>query len=186
MTDIPSADFMKDFNKNLIEEFRANGGTVGGQFAGADLLLLTTTGAKSGQPRIAPLAYFTIDGKMIIIGSKAGADTNPDWVHNLRANPGAHIEVGTDAYDVTSRELSRDERDAIFDKVVAAAPPFGEYQSKTSRSHPAVRADPRLILRSGSQKAPDHDPERKTGSGYNRSMMVALAMPPASHIVCKP
>ena len=77
---------MKAFNKNIVEEFRANGGKVGGQFAGADLLLLTTTGAKSGQPRLAPLAYFTIDGKMIIIGSKAGADTNPDWVHNLRAN----------------------------------------------------------------------------------------------------
>ena len=87
MTDIPDADFMKDVQQEPVEEFRANGGTVGGQFAGADLLLLTTTGAKSGQPRLAPLAYFTIDGKMIIIGSKAGADTNPDWVHNLRANP---------------------------------------------------------------------------------------------------
>ena len=136
MTDTFDADVMKAFNKNLVEEFRANGGTVGGQFAGADLLLLTTTGAKSGQPRIAPLAYFTIDGKIIIIGSKAGADTNPDWVHNLRANTRARIEVGADAYDVTSRELSRDERDAIFDKVVAAAPPFGEYQSKTSRIIP--------------------------------------------------
>ena len=136
MSDIPSADFMKEFNKNLVEEFRANGGKVDGQFAGADLLLLTTTGAKSGQPRLAPLAYFTIDGKMIIIGSKAGADTNPDWVHNLRADPRAHIEVGTDAYDVTSRELPRDERDALFDKVVAAAPGFGEYQSKTSRVIP--------------------------------------------------
>jgi deazaflavin-dependent oxidoreductase (nitroreductase family) len=136
MTDTFDADAMQAFNKNLVEEFRANGGTVGGQFAGADLLLLTTTGAKSGQPRIAPLAYFTIDGKIIIIGSKAGADTNPDWVHNLRANTRARIEVGADAYDVTSRELSRDERDAIFDKVVAAAPPFGEYQSKTSRIIP--------------------------------------------------
>jgi deazaflavin-dependent oxidoreductase (nitroreductase family) len=133
---IPSAEAMKEFNKNLVEEFRANGGKVGGQFAGADLLLLTTTGAKSGEPRLAPLAYFTIDDKMIIIGSKAGADTNPDWVHNLRANSGAHIEVGTDAYDVTSRELPRDERDEIFDKVVAAAPGFGEYQSKTSRIIP--------------------------------------------------
>src|SRR4029079_12753015 len=73
MTDIPDADAMKAFNKNLIDEFRANGGKVGGPFAGADLLLLTTTGAKSGQPRVAPLAYLTIDGKMIIIGSKAGA-----------------------------------------------------------------------------------------------------------------
>ena len=136
MSEIPSADFMKEFNKNLIEEFRANGGKVGGQFAGADLLLLTTTGAKSGEPRLAPLAYFTIDGKMIIIGSKAGADTNPDWVHNLRANPQAHVEVGTDAYDVASRELPRDERDELFDKIVAAAPGFGEYQSKTSRVIP--------------------------------------------------
>ena len=132
----PSADAMKEFNTKIVEEFRANGGKVGGPFAGADLLLLTTTGAKSGLPRLAPLAYFTIDDKMIIIGSKAGADTNPDWVHNLRANPSAHIEVGADAYDVTSRELPRDERDALFDKVVAAAPGFGEYQAKTSRVIP--------------------------------------------------
>ena len=136
MSDIPSADVMKEFNKNLVEEFRANGGKVSGQFAGADLLLLTTTGAKSGRPRLAPLAYFTVEGKLIIIGSKAGADTNPDWVHNLRANPQAHIEVGLDAYDVTSRELPAAERDEIFDKVVAAAPGFGEYQSKTSRVIP--------------------------------------------------
>jgi len=136
MTDIPSADAMKAFTKNLIDEFRANGGKVGGPFAGADLLLLTTTGAKSGQPRLAPLAYLTIDGRMIIIGSKAGADTNPDWVHNLRANPRAHIEVGTDAYDVTGRELPKAERDGIFEKVVATAPAFGEYQSKTSRVIP--------------------------------------------------
>jgi deazaflavin-dependent oxidoreductase (nitroreductase family) len=136
MSDIPSADFMKDFNRSIVDEFRANDGKVGGQFAGANLLLLTTTGAKSGQPRLAPLAYFTIDGKLIIIGSKAGADTNPDWVHNLRANPAAHIEVGSDAYDVTSRELPKVERDGLFDKIVAAAPGFGEYQSKTSRMIP--------------------------------------------------
>ena len=136
MSDTPSAEAMKEFNSKLVEEFRANGGKVGGQFAGADLLLLTTTGAKSGRPRLAPLAYLTIDGMMIIIGSKAGADTNPDWVHNLRANPQAHIEVGTDAYAVTSRELPRAERDELFDKVVAAAPGFGDYQSKTSRVIP--------------------------------------------------
>ncbi|HEX3287833.1 MAG TPA: nitroreductase family deazaflavin-dependent oxidoreductase [Mycobacterium sp.] len=132
----PDANAMQAFNKGIVDEFRANDGKVGGQFAGANLLLLTTTGAKSGQPRLAPLAYFTIDGKLIIIGSKAGADTNPDWVHNLRANPRAHVEVGTDAYDVTSRELSKVERDGLFDKIVAAAPGFGEYQSKTSRVIP--------------------------------------------------
>ena len=132
MSEVPDAEMMKAFNKSIVDEFRTNGGKVGGPFDGATLLLLTTTGAKSGQPRLAPLAYFTIDGKTIIIGSKAGADTNPDWVHNLRANPAEHVEVGTDAYDVTSRELPTSERDKIFDKVVAAAPGFGEYQANTS------------------------------------------------------
>lgn len=136
MTDTPDAAYMNEFNKNIVKEFRANAGVVGGPFEGRPLLLLHTTGAKSGQPRLAPLAYFNIDGKLIIIGSKAGADTNPDWVHNLRANPQAHIEVGTDAYDVVAREFSRDERDEVYPKIVAEAPGFGEYQSKTSRVIP--------------------------------------------------
>ncbi len=136
MTEVPDAETMKAFNKSIIDEFRSNGGKVGGPFEGATILLLTTTGAKSGQPRLAPLAYLTIDQKMIIIGSKAGADTNPDWVHNLRANPRAHVEVGTEAYDVIARELPADERDETYPKVVAAAPGFGDYQSKTSRVIP--------------------------------------------------
>ena len=136
MTEIPDAETMKAFNKNIVDEFRANGGKVGGPFEGATLLLLTTTGAKSGQPRLAPLAYLTIDQKMIIVSSKAGANTNPDWVHNVRANPRAHIEVGTDAYDVTVRELPSEERDATYPKVVELAPGFGEYQAKTSRVIP--------------------------------------------------
>jgi deazaflavin-dependent oxidoreductase (nitroreductase family) len=136
MTEVPDAEAMKAFNKSIIDEFRSNGGKVGGPFEGATLLLLTTTGAKSGQPRLAPLAYLTVDGKMIIIGSKAGADTNPDWVHNLRANPRAHVEVGTEAYDVTARELPSEERDEMYPKVVELAPGFGDYQSKTSRVIP--------------------------------------------------
>jgi deazaflavin-dependent oxidoreductase (nitroreductase family) len=136
MSRVPDVETIKAFNENIVDEFRANGGKVGGQFEGRNLLLLTTTGARSGQPRLAPLAYFTIDRKTIIIGSKAGADTNPDWVHNLRANPAAHVEVGTEEYDVTVRELPAAERDEIFDKVVAVAPGFGEYQSKTSRVIP--------------------------------------------------
>ena len=136
MTEMPDAETMKAFNASVVDEFRANGGKLGGPFEGATLLVLTSTGAKSGQPRLAPLAYLTIDGKTIIIGSKAGADTNPDWVHNLRANPQAHIEVGTDSYDVTARELPPEERDETFPKVVAAAPGFGEYQAKTSRVIP--------------------------------------------------
>jgi len=136
MTEVPDAETMKAFNTSIVDEFRTNGGKVGGPFEGATLLLLTSTGAKSGQPRLAPLAYLTIEGKMIIIGSKAGADTNPDWVHNLRANPRAHVEVGTDAYDVVARELPREERDEMYPKVVELAPGFGDYQSKTSRVIP--------------------------------------------------
>ncbi len=136
MTDTPDAAYMNDFNKSIVDEFRSNAGVVGGPFEGRPLLLLHTTGAKSGQPRLAPLAYFMVEGKLIIIGSKAGADTNPDWVHNLRANPHAHIEIGTDAYDVVAREFSREERDEAYPKVVAEAPGFGEYQEKTSRVIP--------------------------------------------------
>ena len=132
----PDTETVKSFNTAIADEFRANAGKVGGQFEGADLFLLTTTGAKSGQQRVSPLAYFNIDGKLIIIGSYAGAPKDPAWVHNLRANPQAHIEVGTDAFDVTAHELPLAERDQLFDKVSAAAPGFAEYQSKTSRVIP--------------------------------------------------
>ena len=133
---MPDAETINAFNKSIIDEFRANDGKVGGQFASAELLLLSTTGAKSGRPRVSPLAYFRIDGKLIIIGSFAGAPVSPAWVHNLRANPQAHVEAGTDAFDVTARELPAAERDALFEKVAAAAPGFAEYQSKTSRVIP--------------------------------------------------
>jgi deazaflavin-dependent oxidoreductase (nitroreductase family) len=142
MSEIPDTGTINAFNTSIIDEFRANGGKVGGQFAGADLLLLTTTGAKSGQPRVNPLAYFRIDGKLIIIGSFAGAPVSPAWVHNLRANPAAHVEIGTDAFDVTAHELPAAERDALFEKVAAAAPGFAEYQSKTSRVIPLFELQP--------------------------------------------
>jgi deazaflavin-dependent oxidoreductase (nitroreductase family) len=93
--EMPDTDSIKAFNESITDEFRANNGKVGGQFEGANLLLLTTTGAKSGQPRVSPLAYFRIDGKLIVIGSFAGADVNPAWVHNLRAHPSAHVESAT-------------------------------------------------------------------------------------------
>src|SRR6201986_995302 len=139
---MPDTATINAFNNSIVEEFRANGGKVGGQFAGAELLLLATTGAKSGQPRISPLAYFRVDGKLIIIGSFAGAPVNPGWVHNLRANPQAHVEVGTESFDVTARELPSDERDEIFPQLTAAAPGFAEYQSKTSRVIPLFELRP--------------------------------------------
>src|SRR5437588_8232924 len=134
--EIPDTETIKAFNKAIADEFRANDGKVGGQFAGANLLLLTTTGAKSGNKRTSPLAYFRIDGKLIIIGSFAGAPVSPAWVHNLRANPAAHVEIGTDAFDVTAHELPTADRDQLFEKVAAAAPGFAEYQAKTSRVIP--------------------------------------------------
>lgn len=137
MTDgFPDTETINAFNNAIADEFRANGGKVSGQFADADLLLLTTTGAKSGQQRVSPLAYFNVDGKLIIIGSFAGAPNNPAWVHNLRATPAAHVEVGTEAYDVTARELPPAERDELFAKVAAAASGFADYQAKTSRVIP--------------------------------------------------
>lgn len=136
MTDFTDKASLRDFNNGIVAEFRANGGKVGGPFEGATLLLLTSVGARSGQSRISPLACFTVDGRTIIVGSKAGSDTNPDWVHNLRANPHAHIEIGIDSYDVVAHEITAADRDAVFARVVAASPGFGEYQAKTDRVIP--------------------------------------------------
>lgn len=129
-------EFLDGFNRNVVEEFRANGGRVGGQFEGADLLLLHTTGAKSGKLRLSPLAYLTVDGKMLIVGSYAGAPKDPAWVHNLRANPKVRIELGAEAYDATARELPAEERDAAYPKIIERAPVFAEYQAKTTRAIP--------------------------------------------------
>jgi deazaflavin-dependent oxidoreductase (nitroreductase family) len=139
---MPDTESIKKLNQTIADEFRANGGKVGGQFKDADLLLLTTTGAKSGRPRLSPLAYFRIDGKLLIIGSFAGADVNPGWVHNLRANPSAHVEVGSDSSDVIAHELSPAERDDLFAKITAVSPGFAKYQAKTSRVIPVFELQP--------------------------------------------
>ncbi|WP_193043086.1 nitroreductase family deazaflavin-dependent oxidoreductase [Mycolicibacterium baixiangningiae] len=135
-TMIADVNSLNDFNKAIVEEFRANGGVVGGPFEGATLLLLHTVGAKSGQPRLSPLACLTVDGRMLIVGSYAGGPKNPAWVHNVRANPKAHIEIGTEAYDVDVRELLPEERDAAYAKIIELAPTFAEYQKKTTRKIP--------------------------------------------------
>src|SRR6201998_1498740 len=134
MTEVPDPETLKPFNNDVADEFRANGGRGGGQFAGHDLL--TTTGAKSGQPRLSPLAHLTVDDKLLIIAGYGGADINPAWVHNLRANPAAHIETGTESFDAVARELPPAERDEIIPKITEIAPIFAEYQAKTSRVIP--------------------------------------------------
>ncbi|WP_135453022.1 nitroreductase family deazaflavin-dependent oxidoreductase [Mycobacterium sp. DL99] len=127
-----------NWNDNIIAEFRANGGKVGGPFEGATLLLLHTTGAKSGKERVNPVMAFDLDGKLAIVGSYAGADVDPAWLHNLRAHPDAHIEIGTDAYAVHAREMPLAERDAAYPRIVEQASGFGEYQTKTDRVIPII------------------------------------------------
>jgi deazaflavin-dependent oxidoreductase (nitroreductase family) len=136
VADKPDLDELNAMNADVVEQFRTNGGKVSGPFDAATVVLLTATGAKSGKKRMTPLVSFTIDGRMLVIGSYGGADVDPAWVHNLRANPQAHVEVGTEAFDVIARELSREERDSAFAQVVEAAPGFGDYQANTHRVIP--------------------------------------------------
>lgn len=133
-----AADEYKSFNENLIEEFRANGGKVGGMFEGSPMVLLTTIGAKSGKPRTAPLVYTTDNGNYVIIASKGGAPTNPDWYHNLRANPEVTLEIGTERFPARASAPTGAERDRLFEQVAAQMPGFAEYQKNTTRQIPVV------------------------------------------------
>jgi deazaflavin-dependent oxidoreductase (nitroreductase family) len=133
---------MSDWNAKIIEEFRANGGKVGGNFEGAPLLLLHSTGARSGAERVSPMMYQAVDGGYAVFASKAGADTNPDWFHNLRANPEASVEVGTETVAVTARVLSDEERAPIWETQKSRYPGFADYEQKTSRVIPVVLLEP--------------------------------------------
>jgi deazaflavin-dependent oxidoreductase (nitroreductase family) len=128
----------KDWNTQVIEQFRANGGKVGGQFEGAPLLLLTTTGAKSGKRRVHPMMYLPEGDRLFVFASKAGAPANPDWYHNLVAHPDASVEVGPDSYDVTATVLEGAERDRVFAEQARRYPGFAEYQAGTERTIPVV------------------------------------------------
>ncbi|HEV7175054.1 MAG TPA: nitroreductase family deazaflavin-dependent oxidoreductase [Solirubrobacteraceae bacterium] len=132
----------QDFNAQIIEEFRANKGVVGGPFEGATLLLLHHVGAKSGKDRVNPLVYNRDGDRYVVFASKAGAPTNPDWYHNLKAHPNITIEVGTDTIDVVASEASGEERDRLFAAQVERSPQFGEYQSNTDRAIPVVLLTP--------------------------------------------
>ncbi len=137
-----SDNTMSDFNSEIIKEFRANEGKVGGPFEGAPLLLLHHTGAKSGTERVNPLAYRALNNGYAIFASKAGADTNPDWFHNLVANPQTTVEVGTATVRVSSRVADAAEREPIWSAQKAAAPGFAEYEQKTTRQIPVVILEP--------------------------------------------
>jgi deazaflavin-dependent oxidoreductase (nitroreductase family) len=127
-----------DFNTGIIKEFRANAGKVGGPFEGAPLLLLTTTGAKTGQPRTSPVMYLPEGGRMVVFASKAGAPTNPAWYHNLVANGAATVEVGTERFPVRATVASGEQRDRLYRKQSELYPGFAEYQDKTTRVIPVI------------------------------------------------
>jgi deazaflavin-dependent oxidoreductase (nitroreductase family) len=127
-----------DWNNGIIEEFRANDGRLGGQFEGGPVLLLHTTGAKSGADRVSPMMYLDHEGHLYVFASKAGADSHPDWFRNLTANPDVRVELGTDTFDAVATALESSERDRIYAIQVERAPGFGEYQEKTTRVIPVV------------------------------------------------
>lgn len=127
-----------DFNTTIIEEFRANGGRLGGQFEGAPILLLHSTGAKSGKERVNPMMYRKVGDQMAVFASKAGAPTNPDWYHNLLAHPATTIEIGTDTVPVVARVAEGDERTEIWEKQKKDAPGFADYEKGTTRQIPVV------------------------------------------------
>ncbi len=129
-------------NRAIIAEFRATGGKVGGVFTGTPLLLLTTTGAKSGEPRTTPVCYTRDGERYVVLASKAGAPTNPAWYHNLLAHPRATVELGGETFAVSSSVVNGEERDRLFAAQAALLPFFAEYQQKTSRRIPVVVLEP--------------------------------------------
>jgi deazaflavin-dependent oxidoreductase (nitroreductase family) len=135
---------MSDWNTGIIEEFRANEGRVGGNFEGAPLLLLHTTGAKSGQERVSPVMYQDLgDGSVAVFASKAGAPDNPAWFHNVKANPDVTAEIGSETRSFRARVATGDEREPIWTKQKADYPGFADYETKTDREIPVVILDPR-------------------------------------------
>ncbi len=129
---------LKEMNRRNIEEFRANRGKVGGRFEGAPMLLLTTTGAKSGKSYTTPLMYLPDGDRIVVFASKGGAPSHPDWYRNLVANPKVTVEVGADTREMTATSATGPERDELYTRQAEAYPQFAEYQQKTTRQIPVV------------------------------------------------
>ncbi len=129
---------MNDFNRGIIEEFRTNKGAVGGQFAGAPLVLLTTTGAKSGQKRVNPLATLPKGDVLYVFASKGGAPSNPDWYHNVLAHPEVEVEFGEERFDAVATPVVGPEREPIWEEQKIRMPGFADYEKSTDRIIPVV------------------------------------------------
>jgi len=134
---------MDDWNRRTIEEFRSNGGKVGGNFTGAPLLLLHTVGARTGEERVTPIMYQDLGGgRVAVFASKAGAPTHPGWYHNLVANPDVSAEIGTDTRGFRARTATADEREPIWTRQKHDYPGFAGYEAKTTRQIPVVILEP--------------------------------------------
>lgn len=133
---------VNDWNQKVIEEFRANEGRVGGNFEGKTLLLLHTTGAKSQQERINPVACIRDGDRLVVVASKAGAPTHPDWYYNVVANPLVTVEVGTEKIQVRASVAEEPERTRLFEKMIEVMPGFDEYRRKTTRVIPVIVLTP--------------------------------------------
>ena len=127
-----------DWNRKIIDEFRANGGKVGGMFAGKTLLLLHTKGAKSGKELINPVAYVRDGERFVVIASKGGAPTNPDWYYNVVATPNLTVEVGTETFLVHAAVTEEPERTRLYNRMVEMMPGFDDYRCKTTRKIPVI------------------------------------------------
>jgi deazaflavin-dependent oxidoreductase (nitroreductase family) len=131
-----------DWNRAIIEEFRSNGGKVGGPFQGATLLLLHTRGAKTNQERVNPVTYQVDGDRLAVFGSKSGAPTNPDWYYNLLANPRVTVEIETETREMVARVAEGEERERIWTKQKRDYPGFADYERKTSRAIPVIILEP--------------------------------------------
>jgi deazaflavin-dependent oxidoreductase (nitroreductase family) len=133
---------MDDFNTKIIKEFRENGGVVGPPFEGASLLILHTTGAKSGAERLNPVVYKDLGGSYAVFASKGGAPSNPDWYYNILAHPQIEAEIGTQKVALKARVAGQQEREQIWVPWKTANPGFAEYEAKTTREIPVIILDP--------------------------------------------
>ncbi|RZS40836.1 deazaflavin-dependent oxidoreductase (nitroreductase family) [Herbihabitans rhizosphaerae] len=133
-----TAEAAARMNEPIIEEFRANRGKVGGRFADARMILLTTTGARSGQRRTTPMVYFPDGDRLLVVASNAGATRHPSWFHNVLANPDVTVETGEETYEATATPLDAGEREVAWARITSEVPGFTVYQERTDRTIPVV------------------------------------------------
>lgn len=144
---------MSDYNTPIIAEFRNNHGKVGGYWEGSPLLLLDHIGARTGKARVNPVMYLKDGDRYLVFASKGGADTNPDWYHNLKAHPHIKIEVGDEILDVHVEEIKGAERDRLYAKQSSLYPRFADYQKKTKRIIPVIALTPETRMTSGGTRS---------------------------------